>query len=174
MSTRLLWPHKPAVLATIPRDLRRRPVRCDPLPDVLEASTVDDCAPAYASQDTTYPGCPELASSSEPPDQSADVNTRAHRARYYPRDSESSDMNDVDTRPITVAANLKLVRCLPDCCGHTSPPCSLPFPGTYDAILSAATMTPRQLASQPATALEVTEVDLSQTRPLQPLPYYCS
>ena len=42
---------------------------CDPLPDVLKAATVDDCAPAYASQDTTYPGCPELASSSEPPDQ---------------------------------------------------------------------------------------------------------
>ena len=37
-------------------------------------------------------------------------------------------LNDVDTRPITVAANLEIVRCLPDCCGHMSPPCSLPFP----------------------------------------------
>ena len=54
-----------------------------------------------------------------PPDQSEDVNTQAHRARCYPRGSESSDMNDVDTRPITVAANLELVRCLPDTTGPT-------------------------------------------------------
>ena len=34
------------MLATIPGDLRRRPVRCNPLPDDLEASTVGDYIPA--------------------------------------------------------------------------------------------------------------------------------
>ena len=47
MSARLLWLHEHAMLATIPGDLRRRPIRCNPLPDVLGAPTVDDCAPAY-------------------------------------------------------------------------------------------------------------------------------
>ena len=69
MSAQLLWLHEPAVLAMIPGDLRRHPICCNPLPDVLEASNVDDCAPAYATQDTTYPGYSELASSSEPPAQ---------------------------------------------------------------------------------------------------------
>ena len=36
-------------------------------------------------------------------------------------------------RPIAVAADLGIVRCLPVCCGYTSLPCSLPFPGLYDA-----------------------------------------
>ena len=63
-----------------------------------------------------------------PPDQSADVNTQAHRARCYPRGSESSDKNEVDTRPMTSAPGL--MTSMPFLYGYMSPPCSLPFPGT--------------------------------------------
>ena len=61
-----------------------------------------------------------------PPDPSADVNTRAHHARCYPRGSESSDMNEVDTRPMTSATSLMTsMPFLYDYMSHSAPAPSL-------------------------------------------------